>query len=165
MVRIGKEAMNEPGSLQLSYLQDGGGDGDGLAVRLSRRQDRRRLFPPPGRPSGGEARPTRSRCRGRSRSCIDRSGSMTGEKFQQAKAAALQIIEGLEDGEAFNMIDYSDYLASFAQAGPEEQGDMPKMPGDYIGRLAAGGMTNLHDALAEALRPCPATACCRSCSS
>ena len=47
---------------------------------------------------------------------IDRSGSMQGEKLKQAQAAALQVIEGLEDGEAFNVIDYSDSIASFAPA-------------------------------------------------
>jgi Ca-activated chloride channel homolog len=46
---------------------------------------------------------------------LDRSGSMQGEKMEQARAAALQVINGLEDGESFNIIDYSDTVASFAE--------------------------------------------------
>ena len=46
---------------------------------------------------------------------IDRSGSMRGEKIAQAQNAALQVIEGLEDGELFNIIDYSDTIESFAK--------------------------------------------------
>jgi Ca-activated chloride channel family protein len=38
---------------------------------------------------------------------MDRSGSMEGEKFEQARDAAMQIIEKLKEGESFNIIDYS----------------------------------------------------------
>ncbi|MEE3178219.1 MAG: VIT and VWA domain-containing protein, partial [Verrucomicrobiota bacterium] len=34
---------------------------------------------------------------------IDRSGSMAGEKMDQARAAAVQVVEGLEEGEFFNL--------------------------------------------------------------
>ena len=46
---------------------------------------------------------------------LDRSGSMAGEKLDQARAAALQVIEGLDDGEAFNIIDYSTSVSAFAR--------------------------------------------------
>jgi Ca-activated chloride channel family protein len=45
---------------------------------------------------------------------IDRSGSMRGEKIEQARAAALQIIEALDDGERFNIVDYSDTIERFS---------------------------------------------------
>ena len=35
-------------------------------------------------------------------------------RLTEAQAAALQVVQGLEDGEAFNVIDYSDSIASFA---------------------------------------------------
>ena len=34
---------------------------------------------------------------------LDRSGSMRGEKIEQARGAAIQVLEGLEPGEAFNI--------------------------------------------------------------
>ncbi len=86
---------------------------------------------------------------------IDRSGSMNGEKIQQVKAAAFQVVEGLGDGETFNIIDYSDYLSSFATRPVVKNRANIAAARDYIRRLAADGGTNLHDALAEALRPEP----------
>ncbi len=86
---------------------------------------------------------------------LDRSGSMTGEKIEQARAAALQVLQGLENGEAFNIIDYSDTLSSFAAAPVIRDANTYEAARAYITRLAAGGGTNLHDALLEALRPAP----------
>ena len=86
---------------------------------------------------------------------IDRSGSMAGGKMDQARAAALQVIEGLADGEAFNIIDYSTSVASFEARpvikGPHNRDDARK----YIESIRPGGGTNIHDALVEALRPEP----------
>jgi Ca-activated chloride channel homolog len=45
---------------------------------------------------------------------IDRSGSMAGEKLEQARAAALQVLEGLEDGERFNLVVYNEGVECFA---------------------------------------------------
>ena len=45
---------------------------------------------------------------------IDRSGSMAGNKIDQVRAAATQIIDGLEPGEAFNIIDYATDVRSLA---------------------------------------------------
>ena len=38
---------------------------------------------------------------------LDRSGSMSGDKIRQAQDAAVQVVSGLEDGEAFNVILYN----------------------------------------------------------
>jgi len=43
---------------------------------------------------------------------IDKSGSMAGEKMDQALKAASQIIEGLDDGEYFNIIVYNEAVES-----------------------------------------------------
>ena len=47
---------------------------------------------------------------------LERSGSMAGGKLDQAKNAALQVIEGLQEGERFNVIDYSNSVGLFAPA-------------------------------------------------
>jgi Ca-activated chloride channel family protein len=87
---------------------------------------------------------------------IDRSGSMAaGGKMDQAKAAAVQVIEGLADGEAFNIIDYSTTVALFAPR-PVIKNDKTRVEARrYIEAIGPGGGTNIHDALLEALRAEP----------
>ncbi len=88
---------------------------------------------------------------------VDRSGSMRGPKMEQAKAALLQVLEGLEDGEAFNIIDYSDSIASFSEAPVVKTRETMAQARDYVKRMNANGGTNINDALLEALsaRPTP----------
>ena len=61
---------------------------------------------------------------------IDRSGSMRGEKLAQVREAALQVLAGLDDGEAFNVILYNEGVEPFSPAaGPQvardDQGRRP----------------------------------------
>jgi Ca-activated chloride channel family protein len=86
---------------------------------------------------------------------LDRSGSMRGEKMKQVREAAIQIVRGLEDGEAFNIVDYSDTIASFAEKPVVKDAATAKEAEAYLARLEANGGTNIHDALAEALRTPP----------
>ena len=87
---------------------------------------------------------------------LDRSGSMEGEKFEQARSAALQIIERLEDDESFNIIDYSDGISSFAKEPVAKTTQNLADAKKYLQRLKAAGGTNIRDALVEALRQKPA---------
>lgn len=84
---------------------------------------------------------------------LDRSGSMRGEKIKQALAAATQVVNGLADGERFNIIDYSDSLASFAPAPMVKDARTTKEALAYINAIQVNGGTNIHDALMEALSP------------
>lgn len=86
---------------------------------------------------------------------VDRSGSMEGEKIEQARAAALQIVDGLQDGEAFNVVDYSDTISSFADRPIVKDRKNIAAARAYIQGLQANGGTNIRDALVEALRPAP----------
>jgi len=86
---------------------------------------------------------------------LDRSGSMKGDKFKQAIAAANQIVDGLEDGESFNIIDYSDSVASFSDKPVAKDSKNTAAAKAYLAGLQANGGTNIHDALLEALRPTP----------
>jgi len=83
---------------------------------------------------------------------LDRSGSMAGEKLDQVKAAALQIIEGLDDGEAFNIIDYSNKAELFAKNPVIKSDETARQAREYLESLRPNGGTNIHDALLEALR-------------
>ena len=86
---------------------------------------------------------------------IDRSGSMSGEKLKQAKDAALQVLEGLDDGEAFNFMVYNEQVHLFAEAPVLKNPRSADAARAYINGLNARGGTNLHAALGEALRQQP----------
>src|SRR6185503_15656887 len=82
----------------------------------------------------------------------DRSGSMAGEKLEQTKAAALQVLEGLDDGEAFNLIVYHESVESFAPEPVIKTPETLRAARAFIRGLRVRGGTNIHDALLEALR-------------
>lgn len=87
---------------------------------------------------------------------IDRSGSMAGEKMDQAKAAAAQVIEALNEGESFNIIDYSNKPSMFARQPVTKSRQAVLEAQNYVRTLQPVGGTNIHDALLEALRQAPA---------
>ena len=83
---------------------------------------------------------------------LDRSGSMSGEKMRQARAAAMQVISALGPDEAFNIIDYSTTVESFSP-GPVAVTDQARAEAEtYLAALRATGGTNIYDALLEAIR-------------
>jgi Ca-activated chloride channel family protein len=83
---------------------------------------------------------------------MDRSGSMRGEKLEQAREAARQVLAGLEPGESFNILTYSDYVDSFAAASVIKSEHSIHKADEFLRRVQANGGTNIHDALFEALR-------------
>ena len=149
VVRVAGETKLEPGPFRLSYLTEG----NGLTASL--------LAYPDARVGGGyflllagvpaDARKTTTAIKREVTLVIDRSGSMAGEKIEQARSAALQVVEALEEGEAFNIIDYSDTVARFAERPVIKDKAQMSQARAYIGRLKADGGTNIRDALVEAL--------------
>lgn len=142
-----------PGPFRLSYLAEGAGVSASLVA-----------YPDPtigggyflllaGVPAAGPKE--RPRVRREVTLVFDRSGSMAGQKIQQARAAALQVLQGLEPGEAFNVVDYSDSVASFSQVPVSKNGATEADARAYVERLRDGGGTNIRDALVEALRARP----------
>jgi Ca-activated chloride channel homolog len=154
LVKVVGDNKIEPGSFRLSYLVEG----NGLTASLLAYPDERIgggyfLLLAGGPPS---ARGLQDKAIKREVTLvIDRSGSMKGEKIEQARAAALQVVEGLNNGEAFNIIDYSDSIAKFAERPVVKTVDTQRQARSYIGRLRSDGGTNIHDALVEALRQSP----------
>lgn len=86
---------------------------------------------------------------------IDRSGSMAGPKLDQVKAAALQVIEGLHDGEGFNLIVYNEAVEMFAAQPVIKNPTTTQQAREYISALRVSGGTNIHDSIIEALRQKP----------
>ncbi|MBN1765668.1 MAG: VWA domain-containing protein [Sedimentisphaerales bacterium] len=86
---------------------------------------------------------------------IDRSGSMNGEKIKQVREAALQILAGLNDGETFNIIIYSNTVEMFSPEPVEKNAQTEHAARSYIQNVRVTGGTNIHDALVESLRQKP----------
>jgi len=86
---------------------------------------------------------------------LDRSGSMHGEKIEQAREAALQVISGLEDGEAFNIIAYNEGVDPFSPNPVIKSDETLQAARAYLDVIKPRGGTNIHDALVEALRQKP----------
>ena len=156
-VTVPASSANDPGAFRLSYVMAGG---DGLSASLI-------AYPDPRVGSSGNggyfmlllgvpSEADRPAIKREITLVIDRSGSMRGEKIEQARNAALQIVGALGDGEYFNIIDYSDTIESFAPAPVEKTAESLKRAEAYIQGLAAVGGTNIHDALVLALQAEPA---------
>jgi len=82
---------------------------------------------------------------------VDRSGSMEGEKIEQARAALKYVLENLRDGDLFNIVAYDTVVESFR---PDLQtyNDQTRMQAlGFIQGLYAGGGTNIDGALSTAL--------------
>ena len=152
LVRVTGEQKLEPGPFRLSYLVAGNGLSASLLAYPDPRIGGGYFLLLAGVPAGTRAGPTIKR---EVTLVIDRSGSMQGDKIEQARAAALQVVEGLEEGEAFNIIDYSDSIARFAAQPVIKNRQTIGQARAYITRLKADGGTNIHDALVEAMRQTP----------
>jgi Ca-activated chloride channel family protein len=87
---------------------------------------------------------------------IDISGSMSGEKIVQARAALLQLLSSLRGQDRFRLVAFSSgvrrYAPEWMRATPENRRDAS----DWIRALEADGGTNIAGALAEAFTVAPA---------
>ncbi len=137
----------EPGAFRMSYLLDNGGmsaslmsypDGSGGGYFLL-------LAGVPAKEAQEEA------LRREVTLVIDRSGSMAGRKLEQAKKAALQVLEGLRGGESFQIIAYSDAVERFAARAVVKDEETMARARKYVGQIRSNGGTNIHAALQEAI--------------
>ncbi|MFY9341973.1 MAG: VIT and VWA domain-containing protein [Planctomycetota bacterium] len=83
---------------------------------------------------------------------LDRSGSMAGKKLEQAKLAALQVLEGLADGEGFQILDYGNDVGKAFAAPVVKDKQTLAAARAHLEAIRPLGGTNIHDALLEALR-------------
>jgi Ca-activated chloride channel homolog len=82
---------------------------------------------------------------------VDRSGSMSGEKMEQARGAAKFVVERLRPEDTFNIVAYDTAIEAFR---PELQRADDATRADAIGfveGLFAGGGTNIDGALSQSL--------------
>ena len=86
---------------------------------------------------------------------LDRSGSMAGEKLDQARMAAMQVVEGLEEGDYFNLIVYNEAVTKFAEGAVEAKRANILKAREFINGIRVSGGTNIHDALKAAITQAP----------
>ncbi|MBM4077271.1 MAG: VWA domain-containing protein, partial [Planctomycetes bacterium] len=82
---------------------------------------------------------------------VDRSGSMSGKKFEQARAALKFVLNNLRDGDLFNIVAYDGTVESFRPELDRYSDDNRKSALGFIEGLHSGGGTNIHGALTTAL--------------
>jgi len=82
---------------------------------------------------------------------LDTSGSMNGEKIQQAQSALGFCIDSLDVGDRFNIVQFATGITAFHEGFVPARGEKVKEAHRFIGRMQARGGTNIHDALITAL--------------
>src|SRR6267154_3951641 len=87
---------------------------------------------------------------------IDVSGSMSGEKIQQAKSALIQLLGTLRAGDRFRLVAFSGGVRRYAQGWTEVAADARHDAETWIRSLDAEGGTNIAGALTEAFAQEPA---------
>ena len=82
---------------------------------------------------------------------IDRSGSMSGQKIEQAKNAAKFVINNLREGDLLNIIAYDSEVESWKPELQKFSDETRKAALGFVEGIYAGGSTNINGALTKAL--------------
>ncbi|HZH80955.1 MAG TPA: VWA domain-containing protein, partial [Gemmatimonadales bacterium] len=86
---------------------------------------------------------------------LDVSGSMSGEKLDQARAALVQLLGGLRSGDRFRVISFGSGVRRYATGWTPGNPDSVRAAQDWVRHLDTDGGTNIAGALAEALAQPP----------
>ncbi|MEO8449599.1 MAG: VIT domain-containing protein [Gemmatimonadota bacterium] len=86
---------------------------------------------------------------------VDVSGSMSGAKLEQAKAALTQALNGLRSTDRFRLIAFSSTVRSFHEGFVDATADQVRDARRYVDGLVASGGTNIQGALDAALGTSP----------
>ncbi|MDH5761167.1 MAG: VWA domain-containing protein, partial [Gemmatimonadota bacterium] len=82
----------------------------------------------------------------------DVSGSMSGAKMEQARAAILRVLDGLGSADRFRLISFSNAVTPADEGWVEATPDGRARARSWVNRLRADGGTNIDGALTEAFR-------------
>ena len=82
---------------------------------------------------------------------IDRSGSMSGSKIVQARDAATFIVNNLNEGDKFNIVDFASNVSAFQSDHVEFNETNESSALSYISALNASGSTNISGAFNTAV--------------
>jgi Ca-activated chloride channel family protein len=155
-VKIAADAVKEPGPFRLSYLLQENGVTASMFAYPDKKVGGGYFLLLAGLPAGLANTADTPAIMREVTLVIDRSGSMRNEKIKQVKESALQIIAGLKNGEAFNIIIYNNTIQRFSNKPVLKSNETEEAAKAYIDGLTATGGTNIHAALREALSQEPA---------
>ncbi len=82
---------------------------------------------------------------------VDRSGSMSGQKMEQAKGAARFVLNNLREGDLFNIVAYDSEIETFRPELEKFSDKTREAALSFVDGLYAGGSTNIDGALKRAL--------------
>ncbi|MCG3138742.1 MAG: hypothetical protein HJJLKODD_02610 [Phycisphaerae bacterium] len=82
---------------------------------------------------------------------LDQSGSMSGQKIEQAKASLRFILDRLRPEDNFNIITYSSEVSVFKEELQAANSASLNEARQYVDRISAGGSTNIDAALQRAM--------------
>ena len=82
---------------------------------------------------------------------MDKSGSMRGEKIDQARRAANYVVNKLRGRDHFTLINYDSVVESFRSELTSANKETRADANEYIDSMLAGGSTNINEALSQAL--------------
>jgi Ca-activated chloride channel family protein len=83
---------------------------------------------------------------------IDSSGSMSGKKIKQAKEAVRFVINHLDKGDKFSLVDFDDGVSLFSPRLLPANSENMKRALSFVDEIEDAGGTNINDALLQALR-------------
>lgn len=152
LMRVGVPMLNEPGPFRMYAMLGSGDDATTL------------LYPDTDDPDSGyfmfvadapEIDKDAEQIKREITIVIDRSGSMNGQKIEQARESAKQIVRGMSMGEYVRIIDYAQDVRSFSDRPVELTAKSIEQIVSYIDNIQSRGGTNLHGALIESLQSEP----------
>jgi len=82
---------------------------------------------------------------------LDRSGSMSGKKIEQAKEAVKFVLNNLKEGDTFNIVAYDSTVESWKPELQKHDDATRKAAIGFVEGIYAGGSTNIDGALSTAL--------------
>ncbi|MEM8669511.1 MAG: VIT domain-containing protein [Planctomycetota bacterium] len=83
---------------------------------------------------------------------MDKSGSMRGEKIDQARRAANYVVQRLKNRDRFTLINYDSRVETFRSELTDADKETRTDAEEYIDSMLAGGSTNIDEALNQALQ-------------
>ena len=87
---------------------------------------------------------------------LDVSGSMSGDKLDQAKAALVQLLGTLRSGDRFRVVTFGSGVRRYAAGWTDVSADNVRAAQEWVRRLDTDGGTNIAGALGEAFAERPA---------
>ena len=82
---------------------------------------------------------------------IDRSGSMTGKKIEQARGALQFVLDNLREDDTFNIVAYDDRIETFKPELQRYTSEIRAEATRFVSNIRAGGGTNIDGGLKAAL--------------